>query len=253
MENVTLEVLKGEVMVLLVCESGDLDHSDNLHVHQSSGHDNTTVRQQEENGRSLAYAPRESLHETPEENSDFEEGINSKDVNIERHDFAASILRARQSLQELAASIHMGTVGLVEHPSGMAEKELCSVVVQTGSSVVLPSGVFHSVTTTSSTHAVYAYAFINATVREGEEKVNDTQGDCSAGTTHDSDADPSHTPDSKTHVRQSFLDGQPMSTDFPTFEDFLRFMKRKLILFWRAGRLLLSACHCLLTRSCGKE
>ncbi|XP_063863574.1 vitamin K-dependent gamma-carboxylase-like isoform X2 [Scylla paramamosain] len=258
LENVTLEVLKGEVVVLLQCEGGVVDLSDALHVPRSGGTNGTTHRQRREDMKALAHQPQHTAQEPSVESFNFEKGTDGIDLDTKHHDLTASIHRARQSLQELVASVHEGATGLGELPSGTAEVDVCSVALEVGSSMVLPSGAFHSVTTMSSAPAVYAYTFINATLTEKEEKRNQTPGSNATGEAHttqqDSATDSSEAEDSKTLNRQDLVDGkhvyQPTSADFPTFEDLLRFIKRKLELFWRAGRLLLAACHCLLTRSC---
>lgn len=242
-------------MILLSREGGDLDHTGTFHVLRSGGLDNTTGRQLQQ----------QSLQEPSAGNRDYEEGTDCKELGTGRHDLPTSIHKARQSLQELAASIHVGAMGLMGHRNELTEVEMCSMVLRAGGSAILPSGAFHSVTTTSSAPAVYAYTFTNATLRKDDEKLGQTPADSTVGGAHgegrlgeqrDSDADPSNVADSKTHDRQALPDNkdlhQPINPDFPNFDDFLRFLKRKLALFWRSLRLLLSACHCLLTRSCGK-
>ncbi|MPC40871.1 Vitamin K-dependent gamma-carboxylase [Portunus trituberculatus] len=260
LENVTLEVLKGEVVVLLSCQSGVEGLSNVLHVPRSGDTNGTTHRQQREGMRTLAHQPWHTAQEPSVESFNFDKEIDSTNLNTEPHDLAGSIQRARQSLQELVGSDYEGAVGLMELPSGTAKVNVCSVALYVGGSMILPSGAFHSVTTTSSAPAVYAYTYINATLREDEEKRNQTPSSNAASEAcaaeQDSSTDSSDTEDSKTHDRQSLVDGNgvyhPTTADFPTFEDLFKFIKRKLELFWRAGRLLLAACHCLLTSSCVK-
>ncbi|XP_050687736.1 vitamin K-dependent gamma-carboxylase-like [Eriocheir sinensis] len=269
LENVTLEVLKGVVVALLPCEGGGGGRLDDQEPRD--GPENITAYQQQNGAGTPAHwkqlalrthRSHEGLKETSERSSDYEKGTDFQKLLIGCHDLSMSLHRAQKSLKELAASIHVGTKGVSAHLCGAAEVRVCPVVVESGGSLTLPTGAFHSITTTSSSPAVYSYSFTNATLSVEEQRsymashstADEPRGKGGLGLTDTSPSDGSNsnTQDGQPHTRPEDLDEQ-LGVEFPTFQDLIKFFKRKLTLFWRSGRLLAKACHCVLTNSCPKK
>lgn len=246
LENVTLEVLKGVVVALLPCESAGMNHfNDQEQRHRAQ---NITRSQLLD-----CIDTPVNIQETSDRISDDEESGFQKLLGC--HDLSLSLQRAQESLQDLAASIHVGGKGVGAHTCEAAEVGVCSVVVESGGSLTLPTGAFHSITTTSSSPAVYSYSFTNATLSVEEQRSYMSRhhsGRDGQGVTHTT---PSDGLNSNTHDGQSSLrpDLDNLNVEFPSFQDLIKFIKRKLTLFWRSGRLLVKVCHCIVTNSCPKR
>lgn len=269
MKNVTLEVLKGVVVALLPCEGDDVGRLDDQEP-RDGPEKITACQQQDDTGtpvhwKQLAlrtHQSHESIKETSERSSDYEKGTDFQKLVIGCHDLSMSLHRAQESLKELAANIHVGIKGAGAHLFGAAEVRVCPVVVESGASLTLPTGAFHSITTTSSSPAVYSYSFTNATLSVEEQRnymashstADEPRGKGGLGLTDTSPSDGSNsnTQDAQPRPRPEDFDEQ-LSVEFPTFQDLTKFFKRKLTLFWRSGRLLAKACHCVLTNSCPKK
>ncbi|XP_063591445.1 vitamin K-dependent gamma-carboxylase-like [Penaeus indicus] len=151
-----------------------------------------------------------------------------------------------------------------------------SVVLRAGESMALPSGTFHSVITTSPTPSSYMYTFVNTTIqkqitgnanndRPGTPKPTDMcsnhitenyftrtskkttlaseSKDCE--TKLDETKPPIHTPDGDKNVQSYQLEtgASGMACGAPTVLDFVKFVRLKLASFYRSARLLRDACR----------
>lgn len=260
-----MEVLKGEVAALLPCEGDEADRLDDQLL--KDGPDYIMAFQHEDSigtpihWQDLAlsvYQSHRSIKKTSERNTNYERGTDLKKLGIGRHDLM-SLQRAQKTLKELIASFRVEDECVGTHSCGAPEVRVCRVVVQSGGSLALPTGAFHSITTTSSSPSVYSYSFRNATLSVEEQRnrmtshsiSGDSHGKSELELTDEtlSDESSSNTQDGQSQLHPKDLD-ESLSVEFPTFQDLLRFFKRKLALFWRSGRLLANACHCVLTNSC---
>ncbi|XP_047493643.1 vitamin K-dependent gamma-carboxylase-like [Penaeus chinensis] len=151
-----------------------------------------------------------------------------------------------------------------------------SVVLRAGESMALPSGTFHSVITTSATPSSYMYNFVNTTIqkqitgntnneRSGTPKPTNMcsnhitenyftrtskkatlaseSKDCK--TKLDETKPSTHTPDGDKNVQsyqhESGASGMPCGV--PTVWDLVKFVRLKLAAFYRSVRLLRDACR----------
>lgn len=155
-----------------------------------------------------------------------------------------------------------------------------SVVLREGESMALPSGSFHSVVTTSATPSSYMYTFVNTTIQKlitgntntehssapkptpgcsnpitqnyftptsKKPKTASDSKDCK--TKPDEAKPPIHTPDGDKNV-QSYQHGtgaSGMVCSVPTVLDFVKFVRLKLATFYRSVRLLRDACRYIVT------
>lgn len=151
-----------------------------------------------------------------------------------------------------------------------------SVVLREGESMALPSGTFHSVVTTSATPSSYMYTFVNTTIQKQiTGSTNDERSGtpkptniCSNHVTEDyftrtskktkmaseskdcktklDETKPSiHTPDGDKNVQsyQQESGARGVVCGMPTVLDFVRFVRLKLAAFKRSARLLRDACR----------